>query len=334
MDDLLRGLRAAAESTRLRILALCSRAELTVSDLTQILGQSQPRVSRHLKNLVDAGLLERFREGQWAFYRLAESGPTAPLARQVVELIPQAEPTIAQDRSRLAAVRQARAEAAEIYFRKNAEEWDRIRRLYVDDAEVEAALRRLVPAGAVGDLLDIGTGTGRVIEVFADRYTRALGIDRSPEMLTVARHRLDRPGMTKWQVRQADMYALPVADASFDTVTLHMVLHYAEHPRDVLAEAARALRPGGRIVLVDFAPHQLEELRSAHAHRRLGFADSEIARWLRSAGLVPDTPAHLPGERLTVCLWGARKPAPPAAQPSGEEQRVDKAQDRQQGYAA
>lgn len=332
MDDLLRGLRASAEPTRLRVLALCNRAELTVSDLTQILGQSQPRVSRHLKNLVEAGLLERFREGQWAFYRLAESAPTAPLARQVVALIPADEPTIVQDQRRLEAVKAARAEAAEAYFRKNARQWDQIRRFYVDDAEVEAALRRLVPESEVGDLLDIGTGTGRMIEVFADRYTRAVGIDRSHEMLTVARHRLDRGDLRAWQVRQGDMTALPVPDTTYDTATLHMVLHYADNPREVLAEAARALRPGGRIVVVDFAPHELEELRTEHAHRRLGFADAEMTRWFAAAGLEPAQTEHLPGERLTICLWCARKPA--AAAPSGDPTGAKDAEHRKRGYAA
>jgi ArsR family transcriptional regulator len=339
MDRLLQGLRAAAEPTRLRLLALCSRAELTVSDLTQILGQSQPRVSRHLKLMVEAGLLERFREGQWAFYRLAEPAEAPNLAQTLVDLIPEGEATVQRDLSRLDQVKQARAEAAEAYFRKNAAQWDRIRKLYVDDAEVEAALRRLVPDAGVGELLDIGTGTGRVIEVFADRYDRALGIDRSHEMLTVARHRLDRDAIQNWQVRQADMYALPVPDGAFDTVTLHMVLHYAEHPGDVLAEAARALRPGGRLIVVDFAPHQQEELRSEHAHRRLGFTDAEIARWTGRAKLQPETIERLPGERLTVCLWSARRPGLPDAADAGPnrssgEQRVEKAKDRQQGYAA
>ena len=309
MDKLLGSLRAVAESTRLRILVLCARAELSVRDLTHILEQSQPRVSRHLKVMTEAGLLERFREGQWVFYRVAESerGTAGYLAHSLIAQIPEDDATLARDLARLAAVKQARAEAAQAYFRRNAVQWDQIRRLHVDDTEVEAALRRLVPAGAVGDLLDIGTGTGRVIEVFGDRYDRALGIDRSQEMLTVARHRLDRPGMGPWQVRQADMYALPVPDAAFDTATLHMVLHYAEHPNEVIAEAARALRPGGRLIVVDFAPHQEESLRDEHAHRRLGFPDTEVHRWFARAGLIPEQSARLPGTRLTVCLWAGRK---------------------------
>jgi ArsR family transcriptional regulator len=334
MENLLQGLRGAAEPTRLRILALCRRAELTVSDLTQILSQSQPRVSRHLKLMVDAGLLERFREGQWAFYRLAETGDGAALARTLTDLLPDDEPTVHRDRMRLEAVKQARAEAAEAYFRKNAARWDELRKMYVDDAEVEAALRRVVPSDEVGDLLDIGTGTGRMIEVFADSYRSALGVDRSHEMLTVARHRLDRDGLRQWKVRHADMYALPVRDSVYDTATLHMVLHYAEHPGDVVAEAARTLRIGGRLVIVDFAPHQEETLRSEHAHRRLGFPDEEIERWLRRAGLLPKPPERLPGQDLTVCLWCGIKPPAVVPAGSGDQQGEDEANDRQSGYAA
>ena len=308
MDNLLQGLRAAAEPTRLRILILCQKAELTVSDLTQILEQSQPRVSRHLKLMVEAGLLERFREGQWAFYRVAEDGSSpSRLAAALVDLIPDGEATVRRDLNRLAEVKDVRAEAAARYFQRNAAQWDEIRKLHVDDAEVEAALRRLVPPASVGELLDIGTGTGRMIEVFADRYTRALGIDRSHEMLTVARNRLDRDGVANWQVRQADMYALPVSEDTFDTATLHMVLHYAEHPGEVVAEAARPLRPGGQLIAIDFAPHQNEALRSEHAHRRLGFTDTEVQRWYESAGLEAVGMEHLPGRSLTVCLWRGRK---------------------------
>lgn len=315
MDELLNGLRAVAEPTRLRILALCAHGELTVSDLTQILGQSQPRVSRHLKLMVDAGLLERFQEGQWAFYRITERGSSGQLARLLVDLLPEDDANHTLDLERLEGVKRARAERAEAYFRKNAARWDEIRKLYVDDTEVEAALRRVVPSGEVGDLLDIGTGTGRVIEVFSDSYRRAVGIDRSREMLSIARTRLDKGGLRQWQVRQADMQALPVASASFDTVTVHMVLHYAEQPGEVLAEAARVLRPGGRLVVVDFAPHHSEVLRSEHAHRRLGFADEELERWFRSAGLVPAETVRLPGRSLTVCLWCGRKAANDAALP-------------------
>jgi ubiquinone/menaquinone biosynthesis C-methylase UbiE/DNA-binding transcriptional ArsR family regulator len=304
MNELLSGLRAAAEPTRLRLLALCAQGELTVSELTDILGQSQPRVSRHLKLLCDAGLLDRFREGNWVFYRLAERGD---LARLLVGLVPERDPVLALDRERLQAIKRQRAAQAAEYFRANAAQWDRIRSLHVDDHEVEAALLRLLPAGGIDDLLDIGTGTGRMLEVFGARVRRAVGIDLSREMLAVARANLERADLRHCAIRQGDMYQLPLAGASFDAVLIHQVLHYADRPADVIAEAARVLRPGGLLVIIDFAPHALEYLRSEHAHRRLGFADAEVLGWCRAAGLEPEPVRHLPGEPLTVSLWAARR---------------------------
>jgi ArsR family transcriptional regulator len=333
MDDLLQGLRAVAEPTRLRILGLCAHAELTVSDLTQILGQSQPRVSRHLKLMVEARLLERFREGQWAFYRIAQDGSSSKLANTLVDLLPDEDEAHARDLERLEQVKRQRAEAADAYFRKNARQWDELRKLYVDDAEVEAALRRLVPAKEVGRLLDIGTGTGRMLEVFSDRYKRAVGIDRSREMLAVARANLERAGMRDCQVRQGDMYALPTPGGSFDTVTVHMVLHYADDPAGAIAEAARVLRPGGRLIVVDFAPHTEEHLREQHAHRRLGFADEEVERWFRSVGLVPGQTVRLPGKSLTVCLWCGRRPANDAANDTTSDTDTDSRKTARAGSA-
>ncbi|HXZ02330.1 MAG TPA: metalloregulator ArsR/SmtB family transcription factor [Stellaceae bacterium] len=306
MDDLLSGLRAAAEPTRLRLLVLCAQGELTVGELTEILGQSQPRVSRHLKLLCDAGLLDRFREGSWVFYRRAEHGA---LARLLLELLPEADPTLALDRERLAQVQRQRAEQAAAYFRANAARWDRIRSLYIDEKEVEAALVRLLPTEELHDFLDIGTGTGRMLEIFGPRVERALGVDLSREMLAVARVNLERAALRNCSIRQADMYQLPLAGASFDAAVIHQVLHYAEHPAQVIAEAARVLRPGGRLVIVDFAPHALEFLRTEHAHRRLGFADAEMTLWCRAAGLEPETVRRLPGDPLTVSLWPARRRA-------------------------
>jgi len=310
LEQLLAGLRAAAESTRLRLLLLCSQGELAVSELTDILGQSQPRVSRHLKLLCEAGLLDRFREGNWVFYRLARSGPEAALARRLVELLPREDPTLALDRQRLEAVKRQRAEAATAYFRANAAQWGEIRSLYIDEREVEAALIELLPAEGLRDLLDIGTGTGRILEVMAPRVGQALGLDLSREMLAVARVNLERAGVDNCTIRQGDMYQLPLPGASFDAVVIHQVLHYADRPERALAEAARVLRPGGRLVVVDFAPHELEFLRAEHAHRRLGFADAEIMGWCREAGLEPAAPVRLAGDPLTVSLWLARRPGP------------------------
>ena len=309
MEELLAALRAVAEPSRLRLLLLCARGELTVSELAQILGQSQPRVSRHLKLLCEAGLLDRFREGSWVFYRLSSGTAGSSLTRQLVHACGEADETVALDLQRLAAIKRQRAEQAAAYFRENAAHWDRIRSLYIDEREVEAALVEIVAAETPRDLLDIGTGTGRMLEVLGPRVRQALGIDQSREMLAVARVNLERAGLQNGIVRLGDMYQLPLADASFDAVVIHQVLHYADRPAAAIAESARVLRPHGVLVLVDFAPHGLEFLRDEHAHRRLGFADAEIAEWCRAAGLEPAAPRHLAGEPLTVVIWTAYRAA-------------------------
>jgi len=306
MDQVLIGLRAAAEPSRLRLLQLCAEGELTVSDLVGVLGQSQPRVSRHLRLLCEAGLLDRFRDGTFVFYRLARRGAGAKLARAVLEMVPDA-PLLALDRQRLDALRRERADAASAYFRRNAAQWDRIRSLYVDEREVEAALLALLPEQGIGDLLDVGTGTGRMLELFAPRVEHALGVDLSREMLAVARVNLERAGLRNCSLRQGDMYRLPLADESFDAAIFHQVLHYAADPVRAIREAARVLQPGGRLVIVDFAPHEVEALRSDAAHLRLGFADDEVVQWCVDAGFDPGVVVHLPGSPLTVTLWSARR---------------------------
>jgi ArsR family transcriptional regulator len=307
LADLLAALRAVAEPTRLRLLVLCSRGELTVSELAQILGQSQPRVSRHLKLLCDAGLLDRFREGSWVFYRVSTGSTASALAAHLVSACNESGPPIVLDLQRLGAIKRQRAERAAAYFRENAPHWDRIRSLYVDEREVEAALGDIIAVAAPRDLLDIGTGTGRIIEVLAPRVGQALGIDQSREMLAIARVNLERAGTANGMVRLGDMYQLPLPDASFDAVVIHQVLHYADRPAAVIAEAARVLRPGGIVVVVDFAPHLLEFLRIEHAHHRLGFTDGEVTEWYREAGLEPAPPQHLQGDPLTVALWAAHR---------------------------
>ena len=307
MDDLLLLLRAAAEDTRLRILALAARDQLTVSEFVDILGQSQPRVSRHLKLMVEAGLLERFREGQWAYFRLARHPELAPVVEAIVAKLGAAVQPVAGDLARLEDLRRRRENRAIAYFRTNAERWDQLRALHIDDAEIEKALVDLLPDD-VGSLLDIGTGTGRILEVLARRAERATGIDQSREMLAVARTNLARAGLGNVEIRQADMYALPFPSMSLDVVSIHQVLHYAEDPAAVLREAARVLTPGGTALIVDFAPHDLVELRREHAHVHLGFADNQVAGWLAAAGLEAAPPLHLPGKRLMVGIWRATKP--------------------------
>jgi ubiquinone/menaquinone biosynthesis C-methylase UbiE len=309
--ELLAALRAVAEPTRLRLLVLCSRGELTVSELAQILGQSQPRVSRHLKLLCEAGLLDRFREGSWVFYRLTAGGAAGGLARHLVAACGGRDPTLALDLQRLSAIKQQRAERAAAYFSENAPQWDHIRSLYIDEREVEAALTDIVAAIRPRDLLDIGTGTGRMLEILGPLAGQALGIDMSREMLAVARVNLERAGAANRAVRLGDMYQLPLPDASFDAVVIHQVLHYADRPAAAIAEAARVLRPNGLLAVVDFAPHLLEFLRTEHAHRRLGFADGEVADWCRAAGLTTAGPLHLQGDPLTVVVWAAYRDALP-----------------------
>ena len=309
MESLLSGLRAAGEPTRLRLLALCAHAELAVSELTQILGQSQPRVSRHLKLLCDAGVLDRFREGTWAFYRLSEHGEGAHLARTLVDLIPGDDPVLARDLERLEAIKEARVAAAAEYFRVNAARWKEIRSLYVPEADVEEALLDVLSGDVIHDLLDIGTGTGRILEIIAPHVERAVGVDLSHDMLAFARANLERAEFKHCQVRHGDMYALALPNASVDAVTIHQVLHFADDPAAVIAEAARVLRPDGRLVIVDFAPHELEFLRTEHAHRRLGFRDDEVAGWCRAASLEAAEPRSLKGEPLTVNVWSARRAA-------------------------
>ena len=308
MDDLLTQLRAAAEPTRLRLLALCARGAWCVSDLVAILGQSQPRLSRHLKLLVEAGLLVRTPEGANAWFQVPAD---ADLARVVLARLPEDDPLLAADRRAAARLAAERARAASESFRRHGADWDEVRALGLPGAEIEAALLAALPARA-GRLLDIGCGTGGLLELLAHRIEEGLGVDASRDMLALARTRLAERGLSHVAVRQADMYRLPLADASFDAVTMQMVLHYAEDPAAALAEAGRVLRPGGVLLIVDLAPHQRADLLGAHAHRWPGFDDAGIAGWLGATGCVPAHSLTIAGA-LPVRLWVAERKTHPEA---------------------
>ena len=302
--------RALADPTRLRILGLLRAMELSVGELAQVLGQSQPRVSRHVKILADAGLACRRKEGSWVFLSLGQESRTQPVL-EAMDAWGSDEPgdhwTVA-DIARLAAVRADRAAAAEAYFEAHAAEWDAIRSLHVPESAVEAAIVEMLAGGTVGTLVDLGTGTGRMLELLGPQAVRAVGIDRSPEMLRLARSKLAAAGLAQAELRQGDLYALPIANRSADTVLLHQVLHYAQQPAAAINEAARLLVPGGRLLIVDFAPHEREELRMRDAHARLGFADDQIRGWFEAAGLELAATRQLKGGELTVKLWLGRRP--------------------------
>ena len=299
---------ALADPSRLRIVALLRSMELSVGELAQVLGQSQPRVSRHVKILADSGLIDRHKEGSWVFLALTNGKRTAAL----VDLFDQwldadSRALLDADAVRLAAVRADRAEAAARYFAVHAEAWDSIRSLHVAESAVERAIEAAMGAkdgtGSLGTLVDIGTGTGRMIELLGPAAKQALGVDRSSEMLRLARVKLDKAGIADASLRQADMYSLPLGSGSADSVIIHQVLHYAQAPAAAIAEAARVLRPGGKLLVVDFAAHERDDLRSTDAHVRLGFSDEAIAGWFAAAGIDPDLTEHLPGGELTVSLW-------------------------------
>jgi len=308
MDHLLAQLRAAAEPTRLRLLALCARGAWCVSDLVAILGQSQPRLSRHLRLLVEAGLLVRTPEGANAWFQVPSE---ADLARQILARLPEEDPLLAADRRAAARLAAERARAASDSFRRHGADWDEMRALGLPGAEIEAALLDALPP-RIGRLLDIGCGTGGLIERLAPRIEEGLGVDASREMLALARTRLAERGLAHVSVRQADMYRLALPDAAFDAVTLQMVLHYAEDPAAALAEACRVLKPGGVLAMVDLAPHQRADLLGAHAHRWPGFDDAAIAGWLGAAGCVPARSVTVPGA-LPVRLWVAERKTRPVS---------------------
>jgi ubiquinone/menaquinone biosynthesis C-methylase UbiE/DNA-binding transcriptional ArsR family regulator len=314
-EEWVTALKAAAEPTRLRILLLLAAGELSVKDLTVILGQSQPRLSRHLKLLAEAGLVDRFREGSWVYFFISDRTPAQRLAHRLISAVDQSSRSVMRDRERAEALKQEREAAAQIFFRDHAGDWDRIRALHVAESEVEAAMREAFGVGPFPLFVDLGTGTGRVLELFADRYDRAVGFDLNQAMLTYARSNLSARGLQGVQVRHGDIYNIALADGAANAVCMHQVLHFLSDPRRAVMEAARILAPGGRLLIVDFAPHTLEFLREREAHDRLGFSDALVQQWLQDAGLSARPardlrPAIADGpDKLTVSVWLAERPA-------------------------
>ena len=310
---LLTALRAAAESTRLRILSVLRSTELTVSELVEILNQSQPRVSRHLKLLCDSGLLERYREGAWVFYHLADTGKMSDIVRSIIEMIDLNDSIFNNDQSRLKDIKARNAEIATQYFSRNASEWDSIRHLAVPDIDLD--LRLVASLTAIqknGLFLDLGTGTGRILQVYSSYFDKCIGFDLNREMLQVARANLDSAGIENCIVRQGDIESLPLEPDTADFITLHQVLHYLNNPETAIAEAARVMKKNAHLVIVDFLPHDFEFLREIHAHRRLGFSDQTINSWAKSCNLSILNTEHLhPGnpeeKALSIGLWSLRK---------------------------
>ena len=313
MDEILNIMRALADPTRLRIALLIRQLELSVGEVVQILGQSQPRVSRHIRILDEAGIAKRRKEGSWVFLR-----PGSILTGGTLDALfngqnAEDNRAVLRDMSKLEQVRAARAEMAASYFAQHAGEWDELRSLHIAECEVENAMQSILCAAPLGAVLDIGTGTGRMIELFSKDATRFTAIDNNTEMLRVARAKLTGAGIadSRVEIMLGDFNALPIGDAQYDTIFLHQVLHYAQGPERVIAEAARVLAPSGRMVIVDFAPHDREELRTVHAHTRLGFSDDSIAFAFSACGLHMAHQATLDGGALTVKIWMGQKEALP-----------------------
>jgi SAM-dependent methyltransferase len=313
LDLMVGALKAAGEPSRLRALALLAHGELAVGELSLALDQSQPRISRHMKLLTDLGLARRTPEGAWVFYGLPEEGGAArALIDGLIGALDPADPLLVADAARLAAIRAARDAAAQAYFARHAATWDKVRDLHLPEADIDAAILAAAGPGPFSKVVDVGVGAGRMLRLFAPHATRLDGFDVNRQMLAVARAALADLPEGRLGLRPGDIYDPPIAPGEADVVVVHHVLHFLADPARAVGQAVRLARPGGRIILVDFAPHDVEELRTAHNHRRLGFADAEIVAWCAAAGapmasaatLAPDRPG---ADKLTVKIWTAER---------------------------
>lgn len=297
MNRVLEAFKAVAEPSRLRLLALCARGELTVSEVTEVVGQSQPRVSRHLKVLCAAGLLDRFREQNWVYYRVPLGGPGAELARGLLRLLPGDDLALRLDRERLERVLSRRAERARSQAPGDA---------VPTPAGVDARIVDLMAGESLGDLLDIGTGTGRMLRLLGVAAETAVGIDISREMLVLARSNLHAAGLNHLSVRQGNMYQLRFAAGSFDTVTIDQVLYQADQPVEVLREAARVLRPGGRLLLVEFLPGEAQD--GPAPPDAVPLTSAQLAAWCQDAGLRPEAAESLAARPWPLIVSVVRRP--------------------------
>lgn len=305
-NTLLEALKAAGEPTRLRLLRLLAREELSVMELVSILDQSQPRISRHLKLMSEAGLIERFPDGAWVFYRLSSSPAVRPLVDVILGSLDDA---FAEDLSQLERVRLNRRKSAEGYFETIAPKWDEIRSHYVSEADVEAAIVATLGDRSYGALVDLGTGSGRMLTLLGARSQSAVGIDLSQHMLNIARSKAFDAELNGIDFRHGDIYDTRLPAASADLVIVHQVLHFLANPGRAIAEAARLLKPGGRLLIVDFEHHELEIMREQYQHRRLGMLEEDMRNWFDTAGLTADSTKSLPPKvaGLTVKIWLAVK---------------------------
>lgn len=299
----MQGLRAAAEPTRLRIIALCGHAELSVTELVMILGQTQPRVSRHLKLLVEGGLLQRNKEGNRAYYRLSTEAEGADLARMLNDLMPGEDEVHALDLSRLSSVKADRVRYAESFLDPYSQEIIELRGMWPPDEVIDKCILALLKDRSIQNLLDLGTGAGRILRTIAPFVVKGTGIDNSLEMLSIARARLDQDGIKNCQVRVGDMYRLPFKKNSFDLITINSLLRYADEPKKVIAEAARVLEKKGALLIVDLAAHDLSALRDEYGHSWLGFSEAEMVEMLSEENLTVDRVKHIDGQKLSVCIW-------------------------------